>query len=141
MHPTSTNSKVAVVGGVLQRCQSHIHPATTARVTHTAALLVQHEPPFHERYYRELVDLVESRLGAGLSVREKDFQIAMLALRSSKPDAAKALVFSPDVQRLKQEQGEQAAMDYLREVMEEAQQRLREVQQQVRERQRELERE
>ena len=99
------------------------------------------EEPFHQRYYRELVDLVESRLGAGLSVREKDFQIAMLALRSSKPDAAKALVFSPDVQRLKQEQGEQVAMDYLRELMEEAQGRLREVQQQTRERQRELERE
>ena len=99
------------------------------------------EPPFHQRYYRELVALVESRLGADLSVREKDFQIAMLAIRSSKPDAAKALVFSPDVQRLKQEQGEPVAMEYLRQLMEEAQGRLREVQQQTRERQRELERE
>ena len=89
----------------------------------------QVEEPFHQRYYRELVDLVESRLGDGLSGQQTDFQIAMLAICSSRPDAAKALVFSPDVQRLKQEQGEQVAMDYLRQLMEGAQERLRDVQQ------------
>ena len=82
------------------------------------------EEPFHQRYYRELADLVESRLGDGLSGQQTDFQIAMLAICSSRPDAAKALVFSPDVQRLKQEQGEQVAMDYLRQLMEGAQERL-----------------
>ena len=86
----------------------------------------QVDEPFHQRYYRELVELVERRLGDGLSTQEKDFQLAMLAIRSSRPDAAKALVFSPDVQRLKREQGEQVAMDYLRQLMEEAQKRLRE---------------
>ena len=85
------------------------------------------EEPFHQRYYRELVEVVEQKLGDGLSVQEKDFQLAMLAFRSSKPDAAKALVFSPDVQRLKQEQGENVAMDYLRQLMEQAQQQLREM--------------
>ena len=85
------------------------------------------EEPFHQRYYRELVELVERRLGEGLSGQQKDFQIAMLAIRSSKPDAAKALVFSPDVQRLKQEQGEKVAMDYLRQLMESTQRRLREI--------------
>ena len=87
--------------------------------------LDQVDEPFHQRYYRELVELVEQRLGDGLSTQQKDFQLAMLAIRSSRPDAAKALVFSPDVQRLKREQGEKVAMDYLRQLMESAQQQLR----------------
>jgi len=81
---------------------------------------------FHQRYYQELVELVERRLGDGLSGPQKDFQIAMLAIRSSRPDAAKALVFSPDVQRLKQERGEAAAMTYLRQLMEAAQRQMEE---------------
>jgi len=85
------------------------------------------EAPFHQRYYQELVVVVERKLGSGLSIQQQDFQIAMLAVRSSRPDAAKALVFSPDVQTLKQEQGEQVAMDYLRQLMEKAQQKLREL--------------
>lgn len=63
-------------------------------------------------------------MGAGLSGQRKDFQIARLAIWSSRPDAAKALVFSPDVQRLKQEQ---VAIDYLRQLMEGGQERLREI--------------
>ena len=85
------------------------------------------EEPFHQRYYWELVELVERRLGDGLSTQQKDFQLAMLALRSSKPDAGKALGYSPDIQRLSREQGEQAARDYLRQLLEAAQQRLREI--------------
>ena len=85
------------------------------------------EEPFHQRYYWELVEMVERRLGAGLSTQQKDFQLAMLALRSSKPDAGKALGYSPDIQKLSREQGEQAARDYLRQLLERAQQRLREI--------------
>ena len=85
------------------------------------------EEPFHQRYYWELVEMVEGRLGDGLSTQQKDFQLAMLALRSSKPDAGKALGYSPDIQRLSREQGEQAARDYLRQLLEAAQQRLREI--------------
>jgi len=87
------------------------------------------EMPFHQRYYQELVAVVERKLGRGLSTQQQDFQIAMLALRSSHPDAAQALVFSPDVQTLKREQGELAAMDYLRQLMEKAQQRLKKMSQ------------
>ena len=87
------------------------------------------EPPFHQRYYWELVEIVERRWGTGLSTQQKDFQLAMLALRSSKPDAGKALGYSPDIQRLSREQGEQAARDYLRQLLESAQQRLREIDQ------------
>ena len=85
--------------------------------------------PFYQCHYQELVDIVERKLDQGASVRDKDLQLAMLALRSGKPDTAKALVFSPDVQRLKQEQGEPVAMDYLRQLMESAQQRLKQMDQ------------
>jgi len=89
----------------------------------------QLEMPFHQRYYQELVAVVERKLGRGLSTQQRDFQIAMSALCSSRPDSAQALVFSPDVQDLKREQGELAAMDYLRQLMEKAQQRLKEMSQ------------
>ena len=52
-------------------------------------------------------------VGAGLSGLRKDFQIVMLAICSSRPGMVKALVFSPDVQRLRQEEGEPVGMDYL----------------------------
>ena len=88
---------------------------------------LQEDASFHQRYYKTLTKTVEKRLGDGLSTQQKDFQIAMLAVRSSRPNAAKALVFSPDVQRLKREQGEEVAMDYLRKLMESAQERLRQI--------------
>lgn len=99
------------------------------------------EPPFYHRYYLELVEQVRGRRGANWTQRQVDFQIAAMAVMSKKPDAARALVYSPDVQRLKQEQGEAVAMDYLRELMQAAQRQLIEVRQQSRERQVELERE
>ena len=85
------------------------------------------ELSYHHQLYLEMVDWVKQKTRSDLPRRQVDFQIAMLAIRSSKPDAAKALVLSPDVQRLKQEQGEKVAMDYLRQLMESAQQQLRQM--------------
>lgn len=85
------------------------------------------ELSYHHQLYLEMVDWVKEKTRSDLPRRQVDFQIAMLALRSSRPDAAKALVLSPDVQQLKREQGESAAMAYLRQLMEEAQERLRQL--------------
>ena len=64
--------------------------------------------------------MVERRLGDGLSTQQKDVQLAMLALHSRTPDAARALAFSPEIQRLNREQNEPAAKDYLRQLIQQA---------------------
>lgn len=83
-------------------------------------------PEAHQRY-RQLEAHFREQAKQPCSQQQIDLEIAQWVLRSQRPDAAKALVFSPDVQRLKQEQGEQVAMDYLRQLMERAQKQLREI--------------
>ena len=74
--------------------------------------------------YRQLEMLVRQQVGSSLLRRQIDLQIAQWATRSTSPDEARALIYSPDVQRVRRQQGDASALDYLKQLMKTAQQRV-----------------
>ena len=79
--------------------------------------------PAHQRY-GQLEALVQQQTRMQLTRQQIDLKIAQWVLRSSRPEDARALVYSPACQRLRVQQSNAAALDYLKALMAEAQQQL-----------------
>lgn len=79
-------------------------------------------PAAHQRY-RQLEGLIRQLLGSAVTRRQIDLQIAQGALCSANPEEARALIHSPDIQQIRQHQGDRSALDYLKALMDEARQR------------------